>query len=212
MRLVTGDHYGLPSRVREVRSRASHPHKLLKYLASGPADYAPDRKTERLRGTIVAQVDAPPNTQIAWFTATGQFKTYQQERAVHTQNEMAYAANKPKDFISLYQADVPTYTNHWHYNAAREVQLEEPAKRIFVRYTGNPALNNFAIYAHCIPDRAPVQPSLEITHKWTEQGRPKQARIMLERSGAYEVKTTGNPVNQSIELAVKSQRLPPDPS
>ena len=41
MRLVTGDHYGLSTRVVEVRSRASDPEELRKYLVAPPEDYDP---------------------------------------------------------------------------------------------------------------------------------------------------------------------------
>ena len=41
MRLVTGDHYGLPTRVMEVRSNAGSPEELQKYLVAPPEDYDP---------------------------------------------------------------------------------------------------------------------------------------------------------------------------
>ena len=63
---------------------------------------------------------------------------------------MEYAAGDAEEFQTIYLAEVPTYTQHWHYNAAREVVLDTPADSLKVRCTGDPALNNFAIYAHCI--------------------------------------------------------------
>ena len=204
MKLVTGDHYGMPTRVVEVRSRASRPGELLKYLTTPPLDYDPSRKTERIRGTVTAKVSPPPGMKIAWFTATGQFRTHQQANAVKTKNQMSYSTDELGSFTPLYAADVPTYTNHWHYNAAREVVLDTPARSLFVRYTGDPALNNFAIYAHCLPDRAQVQPPLEVTHTWREDGAPKRAQVTLDKAGGYEVMVDAQPENESVEIAVRS--------
>ncbi len=204
MTLVTGDHYGKQTRVVEVRSRASHPEQLLKYLVTPPRDYDPSRKSARIHGAVTVKVNPPPGTKIAWFTATGQFRTHQRDAAGKTNNQMAYAVNEPADFHVIYQADVPTYTQHWNYNAAREVVLDTPAKSLFVRYTGDPALNNFAIYAHCLPDRPQVTPPLAVTHTWLEDGKQKQVRKTLDEDGTYEVIVPGLPANVSIELAVKS--------
>lgn len=204
MKLVAGDHYGLPTRVVEVRSRASRREELLKYLLEPPADYDPGRRTERIRGSVTVRVDPPPGTRIAWFTATGQFRTHQRQQAVRTNNRIAYAANQPEQFQVIYEAEVPTYTNHWHYNAGREVRLERPIDSLFVRYTGDPALNNFAVYAHCLPERPPARPPVVVTHRWREGGEARAFRQLLKEPATYVVTVESAPVNESIELAVPS--------
>ena len=117
---------------------------------------------------------------------------------------MSYSTDELGSFRPLYAADVPTYTNHWHYNAAREVVLDAPADSLLVRYTGDPALNNFAIYAHCLSDSPQVQPPLEVTHTWLEDGESKRAEVTLDKAGGYEVMVEGQPENESIEIAVSS--------
>ena len=206
MRLVTGDHYGLPTRVVEVRSRASSREELEKYLVAAPEDYDPARTTARIRGTITVQVTPPPGTRIAWFAATGQFVTHQRASAAQTRNRMEYAVGDAGRFETIYVAEVPTYTQHWHYNAAREVVLDAPADVLYVRYTGDPALNNFAIYAHCLSTRPCLTLPLEVTHCWTEDGVPKQSHVTLSQPGGYEVMVSGEPVNDSVEMAVFSVR------
>lgn len=206
MRLITNDHYGLPTQVMETRSRASHPDQLLKYLVTPPRDYDPQRKTERIHGSIVARVTAAPHTKIAWFTATGQFRTHQQQNASKTKNRIEYAVGQADEFRELYRADVPTYTNHWNYNAASEVVLQEPAKRVLVRYTGDPALNNFAIYAHCVPDGHHVDLPLDVTHTWKESGELKSHTQTVADDGDYQVIVGDEPENISIELSVRSRR------
>ncbi len=207
MRLVTGDHHGQPTRVMEIRSRASHPDQLLKYLVAPPANYDPTRQTARIQGDFTARISAPPGTRIAWFTATGQFRTHQQQQAAKTDNQMAYAVDAPQDFQSIYQSDVPSYTNHWHYNTAHEVELAEPTQSLYVRYHGDPAVNNFAVYAHCLSDRPYRQLPVTITHRWSEGDQQKSHTSTLVQDASYTVHVGQEPVNESIQLAVSSVRV-----
>lgn len=202
LRFVTGDHYRRQTRVKEVRSRAGTPRELLKYLVAPPEDYDPQRKTGRIKGEAIVKVEAPPGTKIAWFTATGQFATYQRQAADRTDNRMAYAVGVPSNFQTIYKSDIPSYTDHWHYNAAREIVLDEPAQKLFVRYTGSPAVNNFAIYAHCEEDRPTKPVPTRITHQWSESDKLQQAQVTLEEPGQYEVMVEGMPENRSIQLEV----------
>ena len=61
---------------------------------------------------------------------------------------------------------VPTDMEHWHYNAAREVRLPVPTERLFVRYYGDPAVNNFRIYQ-----------SVEEGHRGHFQRRPRDNKL-----------------------------------
>lgn len=198
----TGDHYGLNTRVVEVRSRANRPDELLKYLVAPPTDYDPGRTTERIHGDATAVVQAPADTRIAWFTATAQFRTHFQQAATKNQNTIAYSIDEGRHFETIYESDVPTYVNHWHYNAAREVRLDEPVERLLVRYHGDPALNNFAIYAHCIADATMPLSPLHVTHVWEEDGERKSELRILPGPGAYEIEAAVRPRNVSVEMAV----------
>jgi len=200
-----GDHYGLPTRVLEVRSQANQPGKLLKYLVQPPTDYDPSRQTSRIRGEITARVDAPPGTRIAWFTAGASFATRQGEAAARTRNAIAYAVEQPTDFREIYRAQVPTYCNHWFYNADPEVKLDKPARALYVRYTGDPAVNNIRVYAHCLEDTPRISGPVAITHRWTENGQPKTASVTLDGPGTYDIVAEGDPTDGSIEIAVASK-------
>ena len=200
-----GDHYGLKTRVLEIRSEAGKPEETLKYLAGPPADYDPKRKTDRIHGAAVVKVEAPPGTKIAWFTAEGAFATHQGQAAANTRNTIAYAVGEPAGFREIYRAAVPTDTSHWHCNGHRELRLEKPVERLFIRYVGDPALNNFHIYAHCTDDARPSARPVTITHKWREPGGPKSRTVTLAEPGPYEITTDGEPVCESIELAVPSE-------
>ncbi len=204
MEFRSGDHYGLPSRVITLGSDTSRPETLRRQVVQMPEDYDPARKTERIRGDVVARLSAAPGTRIAWFTAEGSFRTHQRKAARQTRNTMAYAVDQPTEFKEIYRADMPTDMGHWHYNAAKEVRLEKPAETLYVRYHGDPAVNQFKIHAHCV-DKSPRSASpVVITHVWSENGVEKTKRVELETAGAYEIVTESEPVDLSVEIAVLS--------
>ncbi|NPV48099.1 MAG: hypothetical protein HPY69_14185 [Armatimonadetes bacterium] len=200
----TGDHYGLPTRVLEVRSRANRPENLLKFLVRPPDDYDPARQTARIRGEITARVEAPPGTRIAWFSAGASFTTHQGEAAAQTRNAITYATTDGGEFTEVFRANVPTYCNHWFTNADREVRLEEPTRTLFVRYFGDPAVNNIRIYAHCLDDRPRQEAPVRITHRWTENGQPRSHEVTLRGPGPYQIDVQNEPVDESIEISVPS--------
>jgi hypothetical protein len=198
------DHHGLPSRVVAVCSDSSKPNELRKLVVRMPDDYDPSRKTARIRGELIAKVVPPPGTSIAWFTAEGSFRTYQQEAAANTRNTIGYTVGAATDFAEIYQSDVPTDMGHWHFNASREVRLDKPANELYVRYFGDPALNNFKIYAHCLDDRLRQSSPAVVTHTWTENGVEKSKRFRFDSADEYEIVAGANPIDKSIEIAVPS--------
>jgi hypothetical protein len=144
------------------------------------------------------------DSKIAWLTAGASFRTHFHEAARKTRNTMAFAVGQPKDFREIYRADVPDDTEHWHYNASREVRLDQPAENVYARYVGDPALNNFQVYAHCLDDGRMSAAPVEITHRWTEGGVAKTQSVQLRGKGNYEVLAAGDPVDESIAIAVPS--------
>jgi lysophospholipase L1-like esterase len=211
MELWTGDHYGLPTRVVEIRSEAGKPEGLLKYLAEPPKDYDPARKTSRVHGPMVAKIEAPPGAKIAWLSIGGSFETHQGEAASRTRNAMAYAVGEPKEFREIYRGDVPTYCNHWHCNMEKEVKLDPPARAVFVRYEGDPGVNNIRLYAHCLDDQPRGPSKTVITHTWLEGGARKTKRVELDRPGAYEIVCEADPTDETVEISVPSDS-PPRPA
>ncbi len=209
MEYRVGDHYGLRTRVAEIQSDAGNPAEFLKYLVEAPADYQPQRKTDRVHGAAVVELRAAPGAKIAWFTAEGSFRTHQGDGARNTRNTIAYATGQPKDFQEVYRAEVPADTDHWHYNAHREVKLPEPAERVYVRYVGDPALNNVHLYAHCLDDGRATVPPIRITHAWKENGTRKTKTVSLRGPGSYDVATDAEPENESVEIAVASDGATP---
>jgi hypothetical protein len=117
---------------------------------------------------VTVKVEPPPGTRIAWFTAAASFRTHLHQAARNNKNSIAFALDPDGEFTEIYRADVPLDTEHWHYNASREVRLDEPARAVYVRYVGDPALNNVQVYAHCLDDFRRSDSPVTITHAWTE--------------------------------------------
>jgi hypothetical protein len=206
MRYVSGDHYGLDTQVVEIRTNGSDRADFLKYLVQPPQDYDPTRTSSRARGRFTAKVSAPPGMKIAWFSGGGCFGALQGEAAPQTGNAMAWSTDPMGEYTEFYRASIPAGQSHWHYNADVEVKLPVPAKTIFVRYTGNPGVNNLRIYAHCVAD-APAQHSpVDITHAWREGSLRKTRTVHLERPGPYEILAADDPMDEYVELSIPSGR------
>jgi hypothetical protein len=86
-----------------------------------------------------------------------------------------------------------------------EVRLDQPAKVLYLEYTGNPGVNNLRIYAHCLPDAPPSPQAVTITHKWTEKGQAKAKAVTLAKAGPYEIVCDEDPTDVSIEMTVPSR-------
>lgn len=209
MEYRTGDDHGLATRVVEFQTNGSDPADFFKYLREPPKDFNPKRAGGgRAHGPFIVKVQAPPHSRIAWLSAGGSFATHQQGNAKSTRNSMACAVDEPKDFQPFYQAEIPTDQSHWHYNVDREVTLHRPAKVVYLRYVGAPGVNNMRIYAHCLDDKPPRRAPVRITHAWKEDGALKTQTVVLERPRSYDITTTGEPVDESVELTVPSELAP----
>jgi outer membrane protein assembly factor BamB len=82
--------------------------------------------------------------------------------------------------------------------------LDQPAEAVYVRYVGDPALNNYQVYAHCLDDGRPSAVPVEITHRWTEGSEARSKSVQVRGPGTYEVFTEGDPVDESITISVPS--------
>jgi hypothetical protein len=208
MEYRSGDHHGLATRVLEIQTNGSDPADFFKYLQEPPKDFNPKRAGGgRAHGPFVVKVAAPPHSRIAWLSAGGNFVTHQQAGARNTRNTMAYALEEPRDFHEFYRSEIPADQCHWHYNVDREVTLDRPTKVVYLRYVGNPGVNNLRIYAHCLDDRPRRLTPVTITHAWKESGVLKSQRVTLARPGPYDVTTSAEPTDEYIELTVPSSRL-----
>ena len=206
MRYVRGDHHGLDTHVMEVRSRGEGRVDFLKHLVEPSPDFDPSRKTCRAIGPFTVQVFAPPGSRIAWLSAGGSFNVHQGNAAPRSRNSIAYAVEEPQSFRTLYESDVPAGHAHWHTNGDREVRLDPPARRAFLRYVGDPGVNHYRAFAHCLRDRPCGSSVVQITHAWIEKGERKAKTVPLEGPGEYELVAAEEPEDESVEISVASRR------
>ena len=208
--LKTGDHYGLPTRVLPIQPNSTDENSFLHYLLRAPRDYEPTRRSDRAKGAMIARLPALPNTKIAWFSAGASFGMAVGPNAAPPTNSIGYAVDAPRDFQPIFAdgtgptaIDRPTPQSHWHYNVDREVKLEQPARAVYVRYDGQPALNAYRLIAHCLDDVPAAPTPLRVTHSWTEGGQPREHSQTLDPiAGRYQIQAGPDPVNVSIELSV----------
>ena len=188
-----------------VLPNTADPEDLKKYVVRMPEDYDVQRKSARIRGDVVLTLEAPAGTEIDWFSAGACFRTDQNEAAKNTDNRIAFAVDKPAHFTEVYRADIPTWVNHWRYQWDEDVRLNEPAKTVFVKYTGKPAVNVLRATVHLQPDKPP-QKALRITHGYQVNDRLIEKTVEMQGPDDYTVDVAGEPENTFIRMAVPSGR------
>ena len=204
MRYVTGDHYGMPTRVMEIRNISKDPEDFFKHLHVRPEKYDHTRIHGRAVSRFVAKVAAPPGSRIAWFSAGGAFSSHAGGRGSKTANSMAYALEKSEGFKTFYKSDVPDLQQHWLYNVDKEVKLDKPARIVYIEYNPSPSVNNLRIYAHCLDDRKFSAGPVVIRHEWTEGGKARTKTVNLPGPGAYNLDVSAEPEDVSVEISVPS--------
>jgi hypothetical protein len=150
-------------------------------------------------------VTAPPGAKIAWLGVDASFQTHQGVDAAKTRNSIAYATTLEGPFTEVYRASMPTDVNHWHTHAYHEIRLPEPTREALIQFHGDPGLNAFTIYAHCIDDLPIRRPAMTVTHAWREAAQRKTQTVRLDGVSPYaiEIPVDATDVeNESIELAV----------
>ncbi len=199
-----GDRYGLATVPMLINPNTADPEDLKKYLIKKPKDYDPKRNTSRIRGDVIMRLTAPEGTKIAWFTTGATFRTYQREQAKDTDNRIAYSVGQPTNFKEIYKSSVPTWVNHWRYNWDEDVILERPEEQVYVKFTGNPALNTIRACLHLLPKRLPKS-NIRIEHGYSIDGCGQKETVALDRPGSYSVDCISEPENIFIKISVPSK-------
>lgn len=204
LRYETGDRCGLATTPMLVTPDTADPADLARRLVAMPKDYDPNRVTGRISGDAILRLAAPEGKKIAWLSAGATFRTHQGQNAKKTDNRIAYAVGKPEKFKEIYRANVPAWVNHWRYNWDTDIFLDEPAKLVYVKYTGNPALNTIRACLHLIPNR-PTTRAVRILHAYRMNGKIYRRDIELNEPNDYTIDCTDDPENIFIRIVVPSK-------
>ena len=203
-RYELGDRYGKGTTPMLVAPNCADADDLKRYVVAMPKRYTPNRISSRMRGEVVLKLEAPEGTMIDWLTAGAAFTTGQRGGAKNTANRIAYAVGEPKEFKEVYKADCPTWINHWRYQWDQDVRLDKPAKVVYVKYTGRPAVNVLRATVHLTP-RVTAQKAVQITHGYKVGGKLVEKTVEMKGPGDYVVKVDGTPKNEFIRMSVPSK-------
>ena len=86
------------------------------------------------------------------------------------------------------------------------MKLDAPAPLIYLRYAGEPGVNNLRIYRHAVEEQLAAESPVVVTHTWKEVGELKSQAVELPEPGPYEIATQAEPINVSIEMAIPSEK------
>lgn len=206
LQYATGDKKGYSSVPWMQIPNMGDAEEMALYWSEKPKDYDPKRTTQRLKGEGEMVFEAPPGRLIQWMSLGGFFNSYQGKDAPKTRNEIWYATEDSDHWVMAYRANVPDWHEHWHYAFDKEVPLLRPARKVRVKYIGNPGVNGIRVNLHCVRAEEKPDKALVVTHAFTMNGKMQEKKVALDGSGGYTIECASEPENVSIRLEVPSDR------
>jgi len=199
------DPKGRPTRLLPVLPHLGDPADVAKYGVRLSGDYDPRKFNRRLLGQAVLPVEAPTGQLIEWLSAGGMFKAHRRSQARQTANRIEIADSADGPFRTLYDAagTIPDWNQHWHYAMDTEAVLDEPARAVYVRYTGDPGLNAIRIYAHCRDPRPANTGIVRVTHDYSiGDERIRKSVEVPAGGGSYTIDCPEAPANHALKLEI----------
>ncbi len=203
LRYEIGDRYSKQTVPLLITPNAAEPDDFAKYAVEMPEHYQPQKHTARIQEDVTLRLSAPEGKKIAWFSVGATFRTHQGKYAVNTNNRIAYAIEEPSGFREIHKAAVPEWTSHWRYNWDSDVILDEPAKKVYVRFTGDPAVNVMRACLHLLHDRA-VHKTIHVEHAYRIGDEVIKKNFNFEESQEYIIRCEGEPENEYIRMSAPS--------
>lgn len=204
LRLKMGDKHGLATTPWMQTPNMANRDEMSRYWTRQPEDYAPDRFQQRVKGEMELLFAAPPGRQIEWMSLGGFFGAYLRDAAPRTKNEIWYAAGTTGQWKRVYQANVPTWNNHWHYAFDQEIMLDAPLDTVRVRYVGAPGVNGVRVNLHSARQRAAPSQAIIVTHGYKMDGKLLRRRFRFDRPTEYTLTCPQTPENVFIQLVALS--------
>ncbi|MBX3449447.1 MAG: hypothetical protein KF777_07810 [Planctomycetaceae bacterium] len=195
----SGDAHGQPTRLARYEMPGSDENGFLKYAIRPPTRQ--DASAPRIRGlgTIITRLPPWPGCQIHEFTAGAAFT---REGSTSQEFGIDWAANSPQNWQPLLNEQWPDLATNGIVQRDVHHKLETPAESIFLRFRGAPGLATLRTTARCKPPTATPPSPITITHRWTENGEPREFTATFNEASEYTIEAGENPSNQSIELRV----------
>ena len=203
LRLGVNDPRGSATRLLPVLPHLGDAADVKKYGVQISGEYTPGRANQRLRGQAVVPVEAPAGQSIEWLSVGGMFTAHRREEAKLTANKIEIGMSPAGPFRTVYDAagKVPDWNQHWHYAMDSDVVLPEPARAVWVRYTGNPSVNAIRIYAHTRDTRPVNSGMVRVTHDYNiGDERILKSVEVPAGGGSYTIDCAGEPANNALTL------------
>ena len=206
LHFATGDRYGYHTSIEEIRLNLRDPAQLERYLVELDGDYQPLRENAKIRGEIVLEIKGRLGAPIQWLTAGGYFHSHLGEKATENCSAILYSTEGPNGpWKEICRASVPTWVEDWHHGMDGKAVLDRPAETIYLKYIGDPGLNQIWIYAHCL-EPAPSS-VVEVIHGYEIDGDLHEATFSFTEETDYEIDCPSEPENRFIRFAVDNQPI-----
>ena len=206
LHVATGDRYGYTTSVKEIRLNLRDPAQLERHLVKLDGEYQPLRPEAKIRGTAVLRIDTKPGRGIQWLTAGGYFHTHLGAEVSKNRNAILYSLAGPDGpWTEICRPDAPEWVEHWHYGMDGDAIFPEPVDTVFLKYVGDPGLNQVWVYAHCLEPASPS--SLHVTHGYELAGEMHEDSFSFVDAADYEIDCSSEPTNHFIQFSVPSQRV-----
>lgn len=203
LRFSTGDRHGYHTTVAETRLNLRDPAQLERYLVRLEGEYQPLRHEARIRGEAVVKIEAPPGRPIQWLTAGGYFHTHLGAGAARNANAIEYSVAGPDGpWTPVCHDSVPEWVEDWHYGMDGDVVLEAAVETVYLRYIGDPGLNQLWVYAHCLESQPPLP--VRVIHGYEIEGEAREDAFVFTGDAEYTIDCAAEPENRSIAMAVDS--------
>jgi hypothetical protein len=108
--------------------------------------------------------------------------------------------------MMAYRANVPDWHEHWHYAYDKEVPLVRPAKKVRVKYIGNPGVNGIRVNLHSARAEEKADTAVLITHAFKMGGKLQEKKVALNSPKGYTIECASEPQDVSIRVEVPSDR------
>lgn len=205
LHLGVNDPHNQPTRLVPMLPDLGVPSDIETYGIKIDGKYTPEDVKQRLVGSAVVPVQAPPGESIEWLSVGGMFQTFRAQQAKDTANKIEIATSPDGPFKTVYDASgkVADWNGHWHYAMDVEAILDKPAPAVYVRYVGNPGCNAIRIYAHCRDSRPSNTGLVRVTHTYdVADERFVKSFDVPASGGSYNIECPADPTNVSVSLSV----------
>ncbi|MFO7900886.1 MAG: hypothetical protein R6V58_17720 [Planctomycetota bacterium] len=166
-------------------------------------------------GHVVYEMAAPDGERIAWAKVGGAFRSHWDPTPAE-QFRVYYAVDEPTDWTLLWEADQAPYLRHWCFETNQDIPLDEPTKRVFVKFElargrrNGGKLCGVRLVWGCGAGsvRAP-RGGVRVTHQW-RQGKKEQhhTEVVTRRKQTYRFDVRARDV-RNLSLVTEWAARPP---